>query len=90
MFSLAQNLVLSKSGSVVSTTFDDEQQFEGELSLFAMADQKILDLVYATHVHHDHSFDVDSMFLVVENIIKRSGQIVDNVVQVYIHTHTYC
>lgn len=56
---------------------------KGELSLFTMSDNKILELIYATHVHEDNSFDVDSLFLVTENIIKRSTQIVDSIVQVW-------
>ncbi|PON53339.1 Sieve element occlusion [Trema orientale] len=89
MLSFAQSLVLSQPGPVLSTTFDDEQKTEGELSLFTASDEKILDLVYATHVHHDQSFDVESLFFVVENIIKRSGQIVDNVIQgTQVHAET--
>ncbi|KAL5542130.1 hypothetical protein UlMin_009840 [Ulmus minor] len=78
MLSLTQNVV-GKVGSVVSTT--TTQHIEGELSLFTMSDHKILDLIYATHVHDDESFDVDSLFLIVENIIKHSTQIVDSIVQ---------
>ena len=78
MQGIAQN-VGSKVTSAVTTT---AQHIEGELSLFTMSDNKILELIYATHVHEDNSFDVDSLFLVTENIIKRSTQIVDSIVQV--------
>lgn len=78
MLGLAQNAV-SKVTSVVTNT---AHHIEGELSLFTMSDNKILELIYATHVHEDDSFDVDSLFLVTENIIKRSTQIVDSIVQV--------
>ncbi|KAM1369245.1 hypothetical protein ACFX2I_039752 [Malus domestica] len=74
---MAQNVV-SKVTSAVPTT---AQQNEGELNLFTMSDKKILELIYATHVHGDNSFDVVSLFLVTENIIKRSTQIVDNIMQ---------
>ncbi|PQQ17731.1 protein SIEVE ELEMENT OCCLUSION B [Prunus yedoensis var. nudiflora] len=73
MLGIPQNGV-SKVTSAVTKT-------EGELSLFTMSDNKILELIYATHVHEDDSFDVDSLFLVTENIIKRSTQIVDSIVQ---------
>ncbi|PON53335.1 Sieve element occlusion [Trema orientale] len=75
--------MLSQVGST------SQKQKVGELSLFTMSDDKILDVVYATHVHDDDSFDVDSMLLVVENIIKRSSLIVDNIVQgTQFHTET--
>ncbi|KAL5542113.1 hypothetical protein UlMin_009823 [Ulmus minor] len=54
---------------------------EEELSLFTMSEHKVMDLIYATHVHDDQSFDDDSLFLVVQNILKHSTQIVDKLVQ---------
>ncbi|CAN6677293.1 unnamed protein product [Malus baccata var. baccata] len=85
MLGIAQNVV-SKVTSAVATT---AQHIEGELSLFTMSDTKILELIYATHVHEDDSFDVDSLFLVTETIIKRSTQIVDSIVQgTQVHVET--
>ncbi|XP_061371224.1 protein SIEVE ELEMENT OCCLUSION B-like [Gastrolobium bilobum] len=46
-----------------------------------MSDEHILEEIYSTHVHSDTKFDVDSLFKLVENILKRSTHIVDNVVQ---------
>lgn len=79
MLGIAQNAVNKVTSAVTSTV----NHIEGELSLFTMSDNKILELIYTSHVHEDDSFDVDSLFLVTENIIKRSTQIVDNIVQVY-------
>ncbi|XP_070671922.1 protein SIEVE ELEMENT OCCLUSION B-like isoform X2 [Malus domestica] len=85
MLGIAQTVV-SKVASAVATT---AQHIEGELSLFTMSDTKILELIYATHVHEDDSFDVDSLFLVTETIIKRSTQIVDSIVQgTQVHVET--
>ena len=59
-----------------------------------MSDAQILEQIYATHVHNhnDLKFDVNSLFSLVENILKRSTHIVDNAVQVIIssilHLHT--
>lgn len=50
-----------------------------------MSDEHILEQIYSTHVHSDTKFDVDSLFTLVENILKRSTHIVDNVVQVDIY-----
>ena len=60
------------------------------LSLFTMSDEKILDTIRETHVHADDSFDLESLFLVVQNIVKRSTQIVDNIVQVYMYYIFQC
>ena len=79
MLGLAHN-VATKVASVVHTT---QQTIAGELSLFSMSDEKILDEIYATHVHADESFDDDSLFVIVENILKRATQTVDQIVQVY-------
>ena len=72
MLGLANN-VASKVASVIQT---------GELSRFAISDKKILDEIYSTHVHADDSFDDDSLFIIVENILKRATQTVDKIVQV--------
>ncbi|CAL8073407.1 unnamed protein product [Prunus armeniaca] len=71
--------VATKVASVVTTA---QNHIAGhELSLFAMSDQKILEQIYGTHVHADESFDDDSLFVIVENILKRATQIVDKIVQ---------
>lgn len=86
MLGIAQNAVSKVTSAVTSTV----HHIEGELSLFTMSDHKILELIYTSHVHEDDSFDVDSLFLVTENIIKRSTQIVDNIVQVYQYATRSC
>ena len=63
---------------------------EEVLGLFSMSDHKIMELIYATHVHADENFDDDSLFIIVENILKRATQIVDKVVQVYVYSHAPC
>ncbi|XP_062168361.1 protein SIEVE ELEMENT OCCLUSION B-like [Alnus glutinosa] len=67
---MASNVVLASS----------QQPKKGDLSLFALSDVEIMNQIYATHVHNDEKFDVESLFIVVENILKRATQIVDNVV----------
>jgi hypothetical protein len=57
-----------------------------ELTVLTMSDHDILNQIYATHVHGDDKFDVDSLFILAENILKRSTLIVDNVALVYIPT----
>lgn len=87
MQSLAQNLASSVVKVVSTTTTTTQQHIEGELSLFTLSDQKILELIYATHVHADDSFDEDSLFVIVENILKYATQIVDKIIQVYIKSN---
>ncbi|PRQ36289.1 putative sieve element occlusion [Rosa chinensis] len=77
MLGLAHN-VATKVASVVHTT---QKTIAGELSLFSMPDKKILEEIYTTHVHADESFDDDSLFVIVENILKRATQNVDKIVQ---------
>lgn len=61
-----------------------------EASLFSMSDKKILDQIYATHyVNVDTSFDEDSLFEIVENILKHAIQTVDKIVQVLYHKCSY-
>jgi hypothetical protein len=72
---MASNVVLASS----------QQPKKGDLSLFASSDLEIMNQIYATHVHNDEKFDVESLFIVVENILKRATQIVDNVVLVWYH-----
>ncbi|KAK7391679.1 hypothetical protein VNO78_20098 [Psophocarpus tetragonolobus] len=46
-----------------------------------MSDEQILEQIYTTHVHSHTKFDVDSLFILVENTLRRSTLIVDNAVQ---------
>lgn len=71
---MASKLLLAGSGS------SSQQATKGDLSLFTLSDHEILDQIYSTHVHDDEKFDVESLFIVVENILKRSTGIVDSVV----------
>ncbi|GLT55804.1 hypothetical protein SLA2020_288920 [Shorea laevis] len=57
-----------------------KQAINGELSVLTMSDDQIMNQIYATHVHADENFDADSLFVVVENVLKRATLIVDNVV----------
>jgi hypothetical protein len=59
-----------------------QQANKGGLSLFTLSDQDILNQIYSTHVHDDEKFDVESLFIIVENTLKRATSIVDNVVLV--------
>jgi hypothetical protein len=56
-----------------------QQTVKRELTELTMSDHDIMNQIYATHVHGDEKFDVDSLFILVENILKRSTLIVDNV-----------
>ena len=65
---------------------------EEEHNPLTLSDHQILDQIITTHVHTESKFDVDSLFNLVESILKRSTHIVDNVLQVIItatfHLHT--
>ncbi|KAI5397354.1 hypothetical protein KIW84_063245, partial [Lathyrus oleraceus] len=43
-------------------------------------DDKILETVYITHVHTGERFDVESLFILTSNILKRSTAVADSVV----------
>ncbi|XP_058728361.1 protein SIEVE ELEMENT OCCLUSION B-like [Vicia villosa] len=43
-------------------------------------DDKILEAVYITHVHTGERFDVESLFILTSNILKRSTAVADSVV----------
>ncbi|XP_062108826.1 protein SIEVE ELEMENT OCCLUSION B-like [Humulus lupulus] len=77
--------VVSKVESAVSHV---HHHIEVEATnIFTMSDEKIIDLVYGTHVHAaEKSFDEDSLFVVVENVLMRSSQIIDKIVQ-GVHVH---
>ncbi|KOM27727.1 hypothetical protein LR48_Vigan457s000500 [Vigna angularis] len=57
------------------------QNAENERNPLIMSDEQILEQIYSTHVHSDTKFDVDSLLTLVENTLRRSTHIVDNVVQ---------
>ncbi|GLT81379.1 hypothetical protein SLA2020_527680 [Shorea laevis] len=69
---MANNVVLLASSS--------QQAKKGDLNLFAFSDHEIMNQIYATHVHDDEKFDVESLFIVVENTLKRATQVADNIV----------
>ncbi|GMN25088.1 hypothetical protein TIFTF001_040665 [Ficus carica] len=77
MASIAKELV-SRVETTVTTV---KEKIASHISLFTLSDEKITELIYETHVHADESFDEDSLFIVVENILKRATQIIDKVVQ---------
>ncbi|KAK7268775.1 hypothetical protein RIF29_21483 [Crotalaria pallida] len=54
---------------------------ESENNPLLMSDEQILEQIYSTHVHSDTKFDVNSLFTLVQNTLRRSTHIVDNVVQ---------
>lgn len=62
------------------------QKGENEHNPLTMSDEQILEQIYSTHVHSDTKFDVDSLFTLVENTLRRSTHIVDNLVQVAFFT----
>jgi hypothetical protein len=70
-----------------------QQPSEGDqLNLFTMYPHEIMDLISATHiVPPDEHFNAEPLFVVVKNILRRSTQIVDNVLLVYIcfYHHIY-
>ncbi|KAE8022600.1 hypothetical protein FH972_008386 [Carpinus fangiana] len=68
------------SNAVLPVLASSQQPKKGDLSLFAFSDHEIMNQIYATHVHDDEKFDVESLFIVVENILKRATQVADNVV----------
>ncbi|CAJ1976490.1 unnamed protein product [Sphenostylis stenocarpa] len=57
------------------------QNAENERNPLTMSDEQILEQIYSTHVHSDTKFDVASLFILVENTLRRSTHIVDNFVQ---------
>ncbi|XP_020222268.1 protein SIEVE ELEMENT OCCLUSION B [Cajanus cajan] len=57
------------------------QGADNEHNPLTMSDEQILEQIYSTHVHSDTKFDVASLFILVENTLRRSTHIVDNVVQ---------
>lgn len=45
----------------------------------AWSDDKILETVYLTHVHTGERYDVESLFNLTSNILKRSTAVADSV-----------
>ncbi|TKY51872.1 SIEVE ELEMENT OCCLUSION B protein [Spatholobus suberectus] len=72
------NEVLKSTKSTLKSLL---QTAENEHNPLTMSDEQILEQIYSTHVHSDTKFDVDSLFTLVENTLRRSTHIVDNVVQ---------
>ncbi|KAL4643401.1 hypothetical protein ACB092_02G089300 [Castanea dentata] len=57
-----------------------QQPIKAELSVFTMSDEQIMNHIYATHVHaDDDNFDEDSLFSIVENILKHATVVAENV-----------
>lgn len=69
---------------IMSSTKSLLQDAENEQNPLTMTDDQILEEIYSNHVGSDTKFDVDSLFTLVENTLRRSTHIVDNFVQVYI------
>ena len=66
-----------------------QQPIKAELRVLTMSDEQITNHIYTTHVHaDDDNFDEDSLFAIVENILKRATVVADNVMLVYICYHT--
>lgn len=85
--SISQTLLLFLRVSIMAAKHSQVSLFhrtssEGEHNPLNMSDEQILDQIYSTHVHSHTKFDVDSLFILVENTLRRSTLIVDNVVQV--------
>ena len=54
------------------------------LNPFDLSEEQIRKQIYETHGCSDDSFDADSLFIIVANILKRSTQIVEEVIQVFL------
>ncbi|PRQ38308.1 putative sieve element occlusion [Rosa chinensis] len=77
MLGLAFNVATKVAAAVHPT----HKTIDEEFSLFAMSDKQILQEIYTTHVHADETLDDDSLFIIVENILKHATQNVDEIVQ---------
>ena len=65
-----------------------QQPIKAELRVLTMPDEQIMNHIYVTHVHaDDDNFDEDSLFAIVENILKHATVVADNVMLVYISYH---
>ena len=65
-----------------------QQPIKAKLRVLTMPDEQIMNHIYVTHVHpDDDNFDEDSLFAIVENILKRATVVADNVMLVYICYH---
>ncbi|KAF5466028.1 hypothetical protein F2P56_015986 [Juglans regia] len=63
----------------------EQETVRDELSVLTMSDHDIMNHIHATHIPGDEKFDVDSLFLFAENILKRASLIVDNVALDLLH-----
>ncbi|KAF4353561.1 hypothetical protein G4B88_003666 [Cannabis sativa] len=64
-----------KAGGISNTAI------EAQINPFELSEEQIRKKIYETHACSDDSFDADSLFIIVANILKRSCQIVDEVIQ---------
>ncbi|KAF3456891.1 hypothetical protein FNV43_RR01545 [Rhamnella rubrinervis] len=76
--SVSTSVVSSVHTNVISSMLNVGEEVSG---LFTFSDKKIMDLIYATHAHSDDKFDEDSLFAIVQSILKRATQTADKVVQ---------
>ncbi|XP_020222813.1 protein SIEVE ELEMENT OCCLUSION B isoform X2 [Cajanus cajan] len=65
----------------LKSLFHRTSETSSEHNPLSMSDEQILEQIYSTHVHSHTKFDVDSLFILVENTLRRSTLIVDTVVQ---------
>ncbi|PON40144.1 Sieve element occlusion, N-terminal [Parasponia andersonii] len=72
---------LLATGQAETAPASNQIQVGEPISVLAVPDNMIMDLIYESHVHADASFDDESLYLVVENILKHATQVVDKVVQ---------
>lgn len=81
--------MLAMNKSYMGASFKAVSRSTGyeELNPFELSDEQIRKQIYETHCRSDDSFDADSLFIVVANILKRSTQIVDEVIQVNIYIY---
>ena len=76
---------MASKHSLLSLLHHHSSESEHHNNPLTMSDEQILEQIYSTHVHSDTKFDVESLFTLVENTLKRSTYIVDNIV-VQVHT----
>jgi hypothetical protein len=66
------------------------QYIEGELNVFTMSKEQIVNLISATHLPDEENFDADSLLVVVRKILERAKKEIDyNFFQVYMFLPSY-
>jgi hypothetical protein len=66
------------------------QYIEGELNVFTMSKEQIVNLISATHLPDEENFDADSLLVVVRKILEHAKKEIDyNVFQVYMFLPSY-